>query len=245
MSPLSAQTIVRISLLVALSLLVATAAGQREKYQEVGPAYGRSAEDASEQAQQQQQQHHHQQQQRLEGESEAGERVDKLASAAGDFYLDPRPLGLYSLALAKLQRRLEAAGPPEGPEYEIVASSPGEALHELMLSRAADIKHQPAGSNFHHFLPNELDAADDSSSARNYRALVDNFKHYSHLSNPSRQSRAFKPKLMSTARGFGKRSSGGARNSVMLADLLAASALPNGLETSNGKMSGNAVRLVA
>lgn len=38
-----------------------------------------------------------------------------------------------------------------------------------------------------------------------YRALVDDFKTWAYATNPSRHGRAFKPKLMSTARGFGKR----------------------------------------
>lgn len=68
------------------------------------------------------------------------------------------------------------------------------------------------------------------SGSRNYHAFMDEFKQYSRLANPSRESRAFKPKLMSTARGFGKRS-----QQANAADLFTAPA-------SNGKMSGSALR---
>lgn len=41
---------------------------------------------------------------------------------------------------------------------------------------------------------------------KSYRSLIDEYKHMSGLRNPLREGRAFKPRLMSTARGFGKRS---------------------------------------
>lgn len=44
-----------------------------------------------------------------------------------------------------------------------------------------------------------------ASYGRNYVAIAEDFKHRSPVANPARQSRAFKPRLMSTARGFGKR----------------------------------------
>lgn len=79
-----------------------------------------------------------------------------------------------------------------------------------------------------------------------YRALISEFKRQSPLANPSRESRAFKPKLMSTARGFGKRA--GSQHRLTYADLLAAANQANqagGLVASNGKVAAaNSMRLV-
>lgn len=47
-----------------------------------------------------------------------------------------------------------------------------------------------------------------SGNSRGYHSLVDEFKGWSGFANPMREGRAFKPRLMSTARGFGKRSVG-------------------------------------
>lgn len=83
----------------------------------------------------------------------------------------------------------------------------------------------------------------DGGPTRNYHALIDEFKQISSLANPTRESRAFKPRLMSTARGFGKRSymgsDGPAARHITYGDLLAAAAAAN---QNNGKMSGNALR---
>lgn len=72
------------------------------------------------------------------------------------------------------------------------------------------------------------------NQGHDYDALLNEFKHWSHLSsNPMRENRAFKPKLMSTARGFGKRSIGLAPSDA--ADYDSNTGL-------NGKMSGSAIR---
>jgi len=76
-----------------------------------------------------------------------------------------------------------------------------------------------------------------------YHALVDEFKQYSPLANPSREGRAFKPKLMSTARGFGKRAYQDPNlqgNPLTYSEFLAAA--NQDLMNTNRKMSGNSMR---
>lgn len=148
----------------------------------------------------------------------AGERVDKLASASGDaFYQRPQTWNdwYHQLALSRPEMRQA-----ESNQYQLVGS---------------DLTQQQQQQSNHGQLildPYSLD----------YRALINEFKRESPLANPSRESRAFKPKLMSTARGFGKRASSLQRH-VTYADLLAA-ANPSGLLAGNGKLSGNTIRLV-
>lgn len=152
-----------------------------------------------------------------------GERVDKFSSPIGDqFWRSQQQQDLYQEALEKLrQDRLESlAGSIEelNGQYQRLASPGAQIPISGLVGPAA--------------------------GARNYHALVDKFKHLSPISNPTRESRAFKPKLMSTARGFGKRSylNGQQQHqAVTYADLLAASN-SNSPMASNGKMNGNAIR---
>lgn len=85
-----------------------------------------------------------------------------------------------------------------------------------------------------------LGSLNGNPQTRNYHNLVNDFKHYSRVANPSRESRAFKPKLMSTARGFGKRSA------ITYSDLLAASESTGNqaITSMNGKLNVRSFRLV-
>lgn len=214
------------AILVSLSLLVV--AVQCQKYQPPSSLVqqGRSSEIGDESSANEESQ--------LQ-ETVSGEQVDKLSSAAGDLYLNPQviPLDLYQDMASRLQqqRQFESAtgdSPFDVGQYHLIGV--GNPSEQSMANRGyTPDRHQQLIDSFHRPVPN-----DDS---RNFRALVNDFKHYSRISNPSRESRAFKPRLMSTARGFGKR----ADRHVTLADLLA-SANPNGPMATNGKMSANAIR---
>lgn len=97
----------------------------------------------------------------------------------------------------------------------------------------------PMGAQVSYYSP--YAAGMDGGPLRNYHALVDEFKQYSPLANPTREGRAFKPKLMSTARGFGKRASQESQaRHVTYADLLAAA--NQNAPNANGKLSGSALR---
>lgn len=150
--------------------------------------------------------------------SGGGERVDKLSSAVGDPFWRAQQRQLYQDAMDRLkQQRLDSVAGNidelDGQYQQLVASS----------RQAGQTNQGPV------------------SGVRNYHALVDEFKHLSPISNPSRESRAFKPKLMSTARGFGKRGYSGGQQHITYADLYAASN-SNGPLAINGKMSRNAIR---
>lgn len=123
------------------------------------------------------------------------ERVDKLASATGDLYWHPQ------------QHQQQGWTYPQGLQNSRIQRSLDEPL---VLSGGGLLG---ADGNYHRLPLIQTDSlygasldGPASSSGGNYHALVDEFKQYSRMANPSRESRAFKPKLMSTARGFGKRS---------------------------------------
>lgn len=121
--------------------------------------------------------------QNQEATDQIGERVDKLASAAGDLYL---------------HRSI--------PEVRIIGGSRAE------MDPISMIVEYPIDSNNYAALRNlngPVILEEGPTLSRNYHALIDDFKQSYLSSNPSREGRAFKPKLMSTARGFGKRALGG------------------------------------
>lgn len=138
-------------------------------------------------------------------DSTSSERVERLASAAGDRLWRPSPDQLEWILQTQYKKPLAALG---GGYYFQAPQQAGATGLDGLLS--------------------------------NYHALVDEFKQYSRLANPSRESRAFKPKLMSTARGFGKRAHSSDQR-ITYSDLLAA-ANPNGAILTNGKMSGEGSR---
>lgn len=159
----------------------------------------------------------------------AGERVEKLASAVGDLY---QPSSWYQ------QAPLDVVN-----EYQIIDSIDG---HRAVLPNIGFQPRLTGGMrNDKRLQYLDLDGSASASGyvnglGRNYRALADDFKQSAQLSNPLREGRAFKPRLMSTARGFGKRAVSSNDNfRVSLADLLASA---NTNEALNGKMSGNAIR---
>lgn len=142
-----------------------------------------------------------------------GEQVDRLVVPSGDIFWSVAPsTSQADRYLQALVNRL-----PVDPVY----SSP-VPLHKRRV------------------YDNEWSFSGETPS-RDYDTLVNEFKHWSHLSsNPMRENRAFKPKLMSTARGFGKRSP-----SIGNPDASRAASI--GLYESssggpNGKMSGAAIR---
>lgn len=172
-----------------------------------------------------------------------GERVDKLASATGDLYWPPQDW--YQQALNRVQQQGQL-------ESVLAELEDFQQRHQASLvDQSAPLRAAPAINKKQQlvwttgYYPTQLDL--DGVGARNYHALVNEFKQWSHLANPTRESRAFKPKLMSTARGFGKRAYPyGPMNSVQqvsYADLMAPSTgNANGPSLVDGKMSGRALR---
>jgi hypothetical protein len=137
------------------------------------------------------------------------ERVDKLASATGDLYWRVQPPPQSQQQPKPQDWIFQRSGPSLRYQRSLAEPFNGESLN--------------AESGFQRFVGGSpmsdsyLSAAVQSTglvgldgpaaaNSPNYHALVDEFKQYSRMANPSRESRAFKPKLMSTARGFGKRS---------------------------------------
>lgn len=117
------------------------------------------------------------------------ERVDSnIVGSSGDLSLDPSNW-IQSNQLRLLQEaELPVPRAPVGVEPIIV--SPDGRHSGLSLQYGL----VPAGA----LVP------------RNYQTLVDDFKQsWLQVANPARESRAFKPRLMSTARGFGKRTQAG------------------------------------
>lgn len=115
------------------------------------------------------------------------ERVDKLSSPAGDPYWkpqsqpNPQQLQIPIIDYYLDQESLDSL-------LEPTSGSEG-SLYQLTTG---------FGPQF-------------PPSSRNYHSLINDYKQSYLLSNPMREVRAFKPKLMSTARGFGKRSEWGMR----------------------------------
>lgn len=167
----------------------------------------------------------------------AGEKVDRLASPTGDlFWRSKVEPGVNWFVRQEI---------PSGSEWR--AQQQSKELESMDDSRArfnnrANEHTTPINSLYLDLLASPTANNPDGSGVglRNYFDLVEEFKQYSRLANPSRESRAFKPKLMSTARGFGKRSSKPIRP-ITYGDLLEA-ANPNGALVSNGKMSEGASR---
>lgn len=166
--------------------------------------------------------------------SDSAEQVDKLASVAGDLYwpaiMPQLPTDWYQQALAGRLHQLDA---------ETFPLSAAVAHYQQSL-RAE--KRQPASSFRYTGITGfggDSEPSWDTFGAPSYRAYVSDFRPWSrHLASPVREGRAFKPKLMSTARGFGKRAAGPDGN-VAYSDLLAAA---DSAIMSNGKMSGKALR---
>lgn len=157
------------------------------------------------------------------------ERVDKLASAAGDPYwhlqAQPQDWSYQQVAPSmRYQRSLSGHplnGEPLGSEVNYQRLTGLYAPDSGYFSMGPQSAGPLVG----------LDGT-ESANSHNYHALVDEFKQYSRMANPTRESRAFKPKLMSTARGFGKRSQ---QNFKLTPNLFASS-------NSNGKSNGDELR---
>lgn len=144
--------------------------------------------------------------------SQSNERVDKSALAAGDIYWPsvvkqkqaPAVEWLQTLKDYELSQQQAAENAAQWQQQQQQATFGYEAEKRRQANELSQFMHlQPAS-----VLTGALDFESPGSlvaEPRNYRALVGDFKHW-HLSNPSRQGRAFKPRIMSTARGFGKRS---------------------------------------
>lgn len=146
-----------------------------------------------------------------------GERVDKLISPAGDQYL------LLASNQPNLDWFSQQSLQDEQPERSL--------LRPVRVSAYNNQARKRQSGNY--LMELEGQRADGS---HNYRTLVNDFRHWVHLANPSREGRAFKPKLMSTARGFGKRSGNlNSQHQASLDELL-------GSASSGGKLSGNAIR---
>lgn len=168
---------------------------------------------------------------------DSAEQVDRLASAAGDLYwpaLMPQlPADWYQQALAGRLHQLDLESPLSAAVYQYQQLPRAEKRH---FTTSNFRYNNLAGIN------GDMDPSVDVSGAPSYRALINDLKHWSHQQlSPSRETRAFKPKLMSTARGFGKRAYGQDAGANSYGDILTG---PNPMAsiTVNGKMSGNAVR---
>lgn len=143
----------------------------------------------------------------------SSERVEQFVRATGDLGTNwqPHQFEAYLNSIERLQqqrRRLDAAAS--------VAASLGETTN---------------GAQYQSPLLHSGDGGLYDTGIQNERALVDEFRSISQLSNPARESRAFKPKIMSTARGFGKRGSTQSPKSqriMSFRDLIAAAAMNPG-----------------
>lgn len=206
-----------------------------------------------------------------EAPAAAGEQVDRLASASGDLYWpNSPPIADWWQQQQQLARLLRLGEGGEFGAYPngVQAYQPafGDSLPESSQSggggqlqaasprlsgfgRAHEKRqhsYQPAEQQQQQLAalmdPSTAFSSSSGSGLRNYHALINDFKsNWAPLANPSREGRGFKPKLMSTARGFGKRSDPSSARHISYADLLA-SASPNGPLAINGKMSANAIR---
>lgn len=144
-----------------------------------------------------------------------GEQVDRQALPSGDIFWHTAP------ATAQVDRYLQA----------FVNRLPVDSVYSgqapLHKRRVYDNEWSLSGDN----------------QARDYDTLVNEFKHWSHLSgNPMRENRAFKPKLMSTARGFGKRSPAIGGSDLTRASVGGLFAGDSSSTGPDGKMSGSAIR---
>lgn len=173
----------------------------------------------------------------------AGERVEKLASAVGDLYQQPN---WYQQAALNGKQVSAPEVPFDMNEYQLIG--PVDERHRLVSPNSNLQRFSLGNRNDKRLQFLDLDGTGTGADTgynsmnglgRNYRALADDFKHSAQLSNPLREGRAFKPKLMSTARGFGKRAENSNSFHVSYSDLLA---LADANEATNGKMSGNAIR---
>lgn len=133
------------------------------------------------------------------------ERVDKFSSPSGDVYWrssmqNPQIIDyLDQESIASLLDPQLGIGRPEAALYEnsAIANLIGQQQQQ---QQQAQQQQQTAMT-----LP-MVGATNGGFGTRNYHSLINDFKQNYLLSNPMREGRAFKPKLMSTARGFGKRS---------------------------------------
>lgn len=162
----------------------------------------------------------------------AGEKIDRLASATGDLFWQPQPEQLEWL-LQPATNGLRMQPLTARPFFESV-----DDIGRLNKKAAASQSALTNGLYLESAAPPAVGLDGPGASLRNYHDLVDEFKQYSRMANPSRESRAFRPKLMSTARGFGKRAYP-AR--ITYPDLFEA-ANSNGAMISHGKMSEGALR---
>lgn len=167
-------------------------------------------------------------------QDEAGERVDKLVSPSGDLYWRTQEQDWYQQALAKSQQQNQAS---EMQPNQLIRA----VVVPTSLRRLGQDRKQP-WTETHYDLP--FPELDNLAGARNYNTMVNDFKQWSRVANPTRESRAFKPKLMSTARGFGKRTpmeSSSQVRGVALADLFG-SADHGAPSSPDNKLSGNSIR---
>lgn len=126
--------------------------------------------------------------------AEGEERVDnKLVSSSGDLSLDQ--LGWLQRNHNKWLQDTEATGMNSPASPVLLEPWQTGAQHQYNLLSSGNL------------------------TPRNYQALIDDFKEsWLQTTNPARESRAFKPRLMSTARGFGKRAN--ELQHITLADII-------------------------
>lgn len=143
---------------------------------------------------------------------DGGEQVDRLALASGDAYWRPRQIEWVRETLGKLLQRLQRPTylstnndddqQQQQPLYlDQPLSSAGGRYDQVRGMKRAGRQQYAADTMLNGGLYEE------NCHLCTYQSLVDEYKQLSRAAaNPSRENRAFKPKLMSTARGFGKRS---------------------------------------
>lgn len=152
---------------------------------------------------------------------QGGEKVDRMTSATGDLIWPSTPGQLEWLLLQQMPQQQQQQ------QQQLHLQSPRS--NQFVTGGGDNQDNSPA-------------VGLDGPMMRSYHDdLVDEFKQYARgLVNPSRESRAFKPKLMSTARGFGKRAY--PSNRITYSDLLEAANPNSQALQSHGKMSEAALR---
>lgn len=166
-----------------------------------------------------------------------GEKVDKFASASGDLESSSRQQQIF-IPLAGNEFWLKQSANKQDGESAVL-EAPSDRLLDTRVTRSRPGRELTG----YQYLTQPYDGL---MEPRNYHSLISDFKHYSRIANPSRESRAFKPKLMSTARGFGKRNINNNNqhdDGLTYSDIVSAMVGQRQTPTNeNGKMLGRALR---
>ena len=182
-------------------------------------------------------------QKELDQSKSTGEKVDRFSSATGDTYWSRQPEQLDWLLqqVPGSNLRIQARNLLDSLSDDTGANDGRSVFNQYNRKPTGS----PATLADAYYLQVGQDGANNANLRSNYHALLDEFKQYSSLANPLRESRAFKPKLMSTARGFGKRAylnDGPSQPQRMTYSDLLAAADQNGAISTSGKISGEASR---